>query len=34
MAENSLVPLLHKEGFQLLESLGTLGPYTPTLADK
>ncbi|WP_279107358.1 THUMP-like domain-containing protein [Mobiluncus curtisii] len=34
MAENSLVPLLHKEGFQLLESLGTLGPYTSTLADK
>lgn len=34
MADNSLAPVLSKEGFQLLESLGTLGPYTPALADQ
>lgn len=34
MAVSSLVPVLSKDGFQLLESLGTLGPYTPALADQ
>lgn len=34
MVENSLAPVLTKEGFQLLESLGSLGAYTPELGDK
>lgn len=34
MTQNALQPVLTPEGFQMLESLGKLGSYSPQLADK